>query len=115
MSVIITPESVLGPFKQIEVLVDRLRCDGAELPLAVLGSYQISEDDSLAPAPVIDEAKLAEEIRAERNQKLVESDWSQVVDTPQAIKDKWAPYRQQLRDLTTQPQFPHVVVWPDTP
>jgi hypothetical protein len=67
------------------------------------------------PEPTVDEAKLAEEIRAERNKKLVESDWSQVVDTPQAIKDKWAPYRQQLRDLTTQPQFPHVVVWPNTP
>lgn len=115
MSVVITPQSVFGPFKQIEVLADRLRCDGADLPFTVIGSYQISEDDSLAPAPVIDAGKLAEEIRAERNKKLTESDWSQVVDTPQAIKDKWAPYRQQLRDLTQQPGFPHVVVWPDTP
>jgi hypothetical protein len=115
MSVVITPDSVLGPFKQIEVLADRLRCDGAELPFAVLGSYQISEDDSLAPPPFVDEAKLAEEIRAERNKKLVESDWSQVVDTPQTIKDKWAPYRQQLRDLTTQPGFPQNVVWPVKP
>jgi hypothetical protein len=115
MSVVITPDSVLGPFKQIEVLADRLRCDGAELSFAVLGSYQISEDDSLAPAPVIDEAKLAAEIRAERNKKLVESDWSQVVDTPQAIKDKWAPYRQQLRDLTAQAGFPLSVNWPAIP
>ena len=115
MSVIITPDSVLGPFKQIEVLADRLRCDGAELPLVVIGSYQISEDDSLAPPPFVDEAKLAEEIRAERNKKLVESDWSQVVDTPQTIKDKWAPYRQQLRDLTTQVGFPQNVVWPVKP
>lgn len=115
MSVVITPNSVLGPFKQIEVFADRLRCDGAELPLVVLGSYQISEDNSLAPPPFVDEAALAAQIRAERNKKLIESDWSQVVDTPQAIKDKWAPYRQQLRDLTTQPGFPYQVVWPNTP
>jgi hypothetical protein len=115
MSVIITPDSVLGPFKQIEVLVDRLRCDDTELPLVVIGSYQISEDDSLAPPPFVDEAKLAEEIRAERNKKLVESDWSQVVDTPQAIKDKWAPYRQQLRDITAQAGFPQSVNWPTIP
>lgn len=115
MSVVITPQSVFGPFKQIEVLPDRLRCDGAELPFNVLGPYEISEDDSLAPPPFVDEAKLASDIRAERNQKLVESDWSQLVDTPQAIKDKWAPYRQQLRDLTAQAGFPLSVNWPAIP
>lgn len=56
MSVVITPNSVFGPFKSIETLADRLRCDECvELPFNALGAYEISEDDSLAtPPPIID-------------------------------------------------------------
>lgn len=115
MSVIITPNSVLGPFKQIEVLADRLRCDGAELPFNVLGSYEISEDNSLAPAPAIDVNALASEIRNERDRLLKETDWSQVVDAPQTIKDKWSPYRQALRDVPQQSGFPTDITWPTPP
>ena len=119
MSVVITPESVLGPFKQIEVLADRLSCDGSELPFTVIGSYQISEDDSLAPVPVpvVDEVALAAEVRTERNKKLVESDWTQMADSPLSggQKSDWALYRQSLRDITSQPGFPHDVTWPTEP
>jgi hypothetical protein len=38
-------------------------------------------------------------IRAERNRKLVESDWTQGKDIPDSISGPWAVYRQQLRDL----------------
>jgi hypothetical protein len=55
------------------------------------------------------------EVRSERNRLLSESDWTQGKDIPDATSTAWAPYRQQLRDLTTQPGFPHVVVWPNTP
>lgn len=51
MSVIITTSAVLGPFKSVEVLTDRLRCDNTDLPFNVIGSYTISQDDSLAPPP----------------------------------------------------------------
>lgn len=115
MSVIITSQSVFGPFKKIEILTDRLRCDDAEFPFNVLGSYEISEDDSLVPAPVIDVNILASEIRSERDRRLKETDWSQVVDVPQAIKDKWSPYRQALRDVPQQSGFPINVAWPTTP
>ncbi len=50
MSVIITPNGNIGPFKHIEILPDRLRCDGADYPFNVIGQYSISEDDNLAPA-----------------------------------------------------------------
>lgn len=117
MSVVITPDSVLGPFKQIEVLADRLRCDGAELPFAVLGSYQISEDDSLAPHPIIDDSEQRTQIRKERNQKLTECDWTQLDDTPldNVAKAQWAAYRQALRDVPDQTGFPSNVVWPSQP
>lgn len=115
MSVIITSQSVFGPFKKIEVLIDRLRCDDAEFPFNVLGSYEISEDNSLAPAPAIDVNALASEIRNERDRLLKETDWSQVVDAPQTIKDKWSPYRQALRDVPQQPEFPINIIWPTPP
>ena len=55
MSVVITPTHVFGPFKRIDVLSDRLQCDGVHLPFNALGSYEISDDDSLAPPPVVSE------------------------------------------------------------
>jgi hypothetical protein len=54
----------------------------------------------------------AAEVRAERNAKLTATDWTQVADVPQAIKDKYAPYRQALRNVPTQSGFPNTVVWP---
>jgi len=44
------------------------------------------------------------ELRAERNLKLLQSDWSQLSDIQlnmeQSEKDCWTNYRQQLRDIT---------------
>ena len=57
----------------------------------------------------------AAEVRAERSAKLAATDWTQAADTPQAIKDKYAPYRQALRDVPTQSGFPNTVVWPVQP
>lgn len=49
-------------------------------------------------------------IRQQRNRLLAESDWTQLADSP-ADKDKWALYRQELRDITTQ-QDPFSIIWP---
>ena len=57
----------------------------------------------------------ASEVRAERSVKLVATDWTQGADTPQATKDKYAPYRQALRDVPAQSGFPNTVVWPMQP
>ena len=51
MSVLILSSGNLGPFKSIETLADRLRCDGTDYPFTVIGDYTISDDDSLAPPP----------------------------------------------------------------
>lgn len=52
-----------------------------------------------------------------RRQFLELSDWSQVGDVPQAIKDAYAPYRQALRDLPTHPNWPNITKsdWPTEP
>jgi len=57
----------------------------------------------------------AAEVRTERNAKLAATDWTQGADTPQVIKDKYAPYRQTLRDVPAQSGFPDTVVWPTQP
>jgi hypothetical protein len=64
-----------------------------------------TEDETLANAT---------EVRAERNTKLAESDWTQVLDAP-IDQPSWALYRQALRDLTAQPGFPWTVEWPEAP
>jgi hypothetical protein len=49
-------------------------------------------------------------IRQQRNRLLAESDWTQLADSP-ADKDKWAVYRQELRDITIQ-EDPFSIIWP---
>jgi hypothetical protein len=53
--------------------------------------------------------------RESRDQLLAETDWTQTVDVPQATKDKWAPYRQALRDVPQQAGFPDNIQWPSKP
>lgn len=60
------------------------------------------------------DADAAKGVREERTKKLAACDWTQLADAP-VDSLAWSNYRQQLRDLTKQPGFPHVVVWPDTP
>lgn len=68
--------------------------------------------------PPITEKTLEEKTTEAKKQRfylLLETDWTQVVDVPQIVKDKWAPYRQELRDITTQSTFPLNVIWPTKP
>ena len=61
------------------------------------------------------DTRKAAQIREERNTKLAATDWTQVTDVPQSVKDSYAPYRQALRDVPTQSGFPFEVTWPDAP
>lgn len=54
------------------------------------------------------------EVRAERNNLLLASDWTQVADAP-VDKTAWAIYRQALRDITAQEGFPFNVIFPNPP
>jgi hypothetical protein len=56
----------------------------------------------------------ADSVRAERNQKLSDSDWTQVADAP-VDKQAWADYRQALREVPDQAGFPWNVQWPEQP
>ena len=58
--------------------------------------------------------KQAEEIRKQRDELLVKSDWTQVADAPVDVQ-AWATYRQALRDVPNQQGFPWSVEWPEKP
>lgn len=60
-------------------------------------------------------SNLSTEARALRNRLLVESDWTQFKDISPQISELWAPYRQQLRDITSQQGFPIEIIWPAPP
>jgi hypothetical protein len=63
-------------------------------------------------------------IRDIRNTLLLESDWTQLEDSPLSVtaKKSWKIYRQELRDITNQPIdssieeiVPHLVTFPTKP
>jgi len=57
----------------------------------------------------------AKSVRADRNSKLAATDWTQGKDIPDNVSSKWASYRQALRDITAQAEFPWGVQWPTQP
>jgi len=60
------------------------------------------------------DAEQAKSVRALRDEKLTECDWTQVADAP-VDKAAWATYRQALRNVPTQTGFPWTITWPDAP
>lgn len=71
----------------------------------------------LAAARERERAELASRIRKQRNRLLDESDWTQCPDCPisDEMRRRWALYRQQLRDITSQSDFPGNVLYPEIP
>ena len=55
-------------------------------------------------------------VRQIRNQKLYSTDWTQLPDSPldSTTKNNYSIYRQQLRDITQQPD-PFNIQWPTLP
>lgn len=58
-----------------------------------------------------------QEIRAHRDALLLESDWTQMPDSPLSSEGKalWLAYRQRLRDLPNVYATPDDVAWPIKP
>lgn len=60
------------------------------------------------------DATQAGNVRATRNSRLADCDWTQLPDAP-VDAAAWAAYRQDLRDVTAQPGFPWNIEWPSQP
>lgn len=74
--------------------------------------YSVADMDDEAKAAL--DAQQAASMRAERNRRIAECDWTQLADSP-VDKQAWATYRQSLRDLPTSEGFPWQITWPKTP
>lgn len=72
------------------------------------GEVFVEDDPNWKPEP------LDGKVRAQRNQILIASDWTQIDDAP-VDKAAWATYRQELRDIPEQLGFPEDVIWPTPP
>lgn len=64
---------------------------------------------------VLVDAQTLSQIREHRNYLLIESDWTQVGDVPDTIKQPWLVYRQELRDITENYSDVSNVQWPTKP
>jgi hypothetical protein len=62
----------------------------------------------------LDEIKASLNVRSERNARLSSSDWTQIADAT-VDKAAWAVYRQALRNVPDQQDFPFRVQWPSKP
>jgi hypothetical protein len=81
---------------------------------AVMRNGWILVEGAVPDEPTPPEPDLSPIVRAERDAKLKESDWTQLSDAP-VDKEAWAVYRQALRDVPQQEGFPHSVTWPEQP
>lgn len=62
--------------------------------------------------------QLAETARIWRNRNLTNSDITQLPQATEQMKlkkDEWEIYRQELRDISKQPEFPFNIAWPQKP
>jgi hypothetical protein len=87
--------------------------DGVEL---IEGKWytKYSVADMNADTRAAKDIEQAKSIRQQRDQLLKDSDWTQVADAP-VDKQTWAAYRQSLRDITQQSEFPWTITWPSAP
>ncbi len=74
--------------------------------------YSVADMD--AEAIAAKDVEQTKSVRDQRDQKLKDSDWTQVADAT-VDKQTWATYRQSLRDVPSQAGFPWDIVWPEQP
>ena len=101
-----THEVVDGPLPEVWVQGDVLRFSDDVWSVVDQARYDEAQAER--------RALKASEVRAERNRRLSETDWTQVADAP-VDQAAWATYRQALRDITAQEGFPWDVQWPQMP
>jgi len=84
--------------------------------LAKWGGTEWVVEDIPTVEPDPEPEPIAPEVSARRKRDglLMTSDWTQVNDSP-VDKSAWATYRQLLREVPSQAEFPNTIVWPTKP
>jgi len=73
--------------------------------------WSYSDGVFTAPPDTRTDAEKANEIRAERDAKLAETDWTASTDV--TMTAEMTAYRQALRDVPAQSGFPNTIDWPE--
>ena len=83
-----------------------------------IATAKIASDKIIAAEKeIITSEMIIARAREDRDIKLMQSDWTQLSDvtlSPSQLA-QWKEYRQQLRDITLQLNFPNNIVWPVKP
>lgn len=90
---------------------------GVTLPYTE-ANYQLALSEAWQGEVTVEEVpETAEEIRAQRDKLLADTDWTQTLDAPidAATREAMRTYRQALRDVPQQDGFPADVQWPELP
>lgn len=87
---------------------------------APLTKISILELKKIFPDAVVDDAVIQakwDEVRKNRDDIIVFTDWTQIPDAPLSAdkKAEFATYRQALRDIPQNVGNPDDVVWPEKP
>jgi hypothetical protein len=107
------PQATGGTVYQFSMRDGVEEIDGQWYTKYILGPVFTNAEDEAAYKAQKD-AEQAERIRADRNKRLTDCDWTQLADA-QVDKAIWATYRQALRDLPKETDFPWAMTWPTSP
>ena len=106
------------PHKYVTVGVpDGYRLDGTEFTITEDEVIETQKVRLKTEQEIQDEINsMWESVRARRNIELLDSDWTQIPDSPLSEEKKleWSVYRQALRDITLQTD-PFAIAWPSKP
>ena len=112
------PQATGGTVYQTSVYGGVEQIDGKWYTKYVLGPVFVDGETTAAEQETaykaLKDSEQAKSVRTSRNDKLKESDWTQIADAT-ADKAAWATYRQALRDIPAQSGFPWTITWPVEP
>ena len=98
-----------------------LSSDGRAYERWIVREWTAEERASMAPSesrPTQEPYIIGtQQMRSQRNRLLAACDWTQVADVKLTDEQRaaWSAYRQALRDVPEQPDFPWQVTWPTAP
>jgi len=75
----------------------------------------LEEIESYAEVAIYED--MSDDVRSKRDQLLQDCDWIVIKykELGKTVPKAWKEYRQALRDITTQDQFPYLIEWPEEP
>ena len=94
-----TSDGVIESCGSTNVGIDQINLESHQS--IIEGVYEVEKYKILSGSAVEQSVDFWSQVRIERDTLLLESDWTQIADTPlsDSKKTEWATYRQALRDV----------------